>query len=64
MYCDSMTKFIFSNRMLKLENDTNSSKVTCKNIKLAMIQYVRTTVLAIPALPSLKEIEDIAQKKR
>lgn len=49
---------------MKLENETNSSKVTSKNIKLAMIQYVRSTVLAIPALPALKEIEDIAQKKR
>lgn len=47
-----------------MENDTNSSKVSSKNIKQAMYQYVRTTALAIPPLPSLKEIEDIAQKKR
>ncbi|XP_001951022.1 rabenosyn-5 [Acyrthosiphon pisum] len=53
-----------SNRILKLENDTNSSKVTTKNIRLAMIQCVQSTVLAIPALPSLKEIEEIAQRKR
>jgi len=50
--------------MLKLDNNANSSKVSSKNIKLAMIQYVRSTVLAIPPLPSLKEIEEIAQKKR
>jgi len=53
-----------SNRILKLENGTNSSKVTTKNIRLAMIQCVQFTVLAIPALPSLKEIEEIAQRKR
>ncbi|KAL5242483.1 hypothetical protein ACI65C_009893 [Semiaphis heraclei] len=53
-----------SNRILKLENDTNSSNVTTKNIRLAMIQCVQSTVLAIPALPSLKEIEEIAQRKR
>lgn len=29
-----------------------------------MIQYVQSNVVAIPALPSLKEIEEIAQKKR
>lgn len=50
--------------MLKLESNENSAKVTSKNIKLAMVQYVRSTVLAIPALPTLKEIEEIAQKKR
>lgn len=50
--------------MLKLESNGNSSKVTSKNIKLAMIQYIRSTILAIPPLPSLKEIEEIAQKKR
>ncbi|XP_050424363.1 rabenosyn-5 [Adelges cooleyi] len=53
-----------SNRILKLENDNQSTKVVTKNIKLAMIQYVRTTVLAIPALPTLQEIEEIAKKKR
>jgi hypothetical protein len=47
-----------------MESVSNSSKVISKNIKLAMIQYVRSTVIAIPALPSIKEIEDIAQKKR
>lgn len=47
-----------------MENNTNSSKVTSKNIKLAMIQYVRSMVLAIPTLPSLQEIEEIAKKKR
>lgn len=57
-------KILFSNRMLKLESNGNSSKVTSKNIKLAMIQYIRSTILAIPPLPSLKEIEEIAQKKR
>jgi len=51
-----------SNRILKLENNTNSSKVSSKNIRLAMIQYVQSTVVAIPALPSLKEIEEIAKK--
>lgn len=49
---------------MKLENSTNSSKVTTKNIRLAMIQCVQSTVLSIPALPSIKEIEEIAQKKR
>lgn len=55
---------MFSNRILKVENDTNSSKVSSKNIKQAMHQYVRSTALSIPVLPSLKEIEEIAQKKR
>lgn len=47
-----------------MESDSNSSKAASKNIKLAMVQYVRSTVLAIPALPSLKEIEEISKKKR
>ncbi|VVC25493.1 Hypothetical protein CINCED_3A023657 [Cinara cedri] len=53
-----------SNRILKMENNSNSSKTTSKNIKLAMIHYVRSTVLAIPALPSHQEIEEIAKRKR
>lgn len=61
---DTLTILLFSNRILKMESVSNSSKVTSKNIKLAMIQYVRSTVLSIPALPSMKEIEVIAQKKR
>lgn len=53
-----------SNKILKLDNNTNLSKVTSKNIKMAMVQFVRTTVLAVPAVPTLKEIEEIAKKKR
>ncbi|XP_050540687.1 rabenosyn-5 isoform X1 [Daktulosphaira vitifoliae] len=55
---------VISNRILKLDTDSQSSKVTSKNIKLAMVQYIRTTVLSIPALPSLQQVEEIAKKKR